>query len=269
MPYIEKHFSLKGKNAVITGGGGTLCGAIAEGFLKAGAKVALWGRNIKTLTDKQKDLCRKGCDVSNIYPVEANLLYESQIDLALEKTISCMGKLDILVNGVGGSSVRCPLVDADVEEFEEIVKLNLLAGCFMPTKRIAAYWIKNDIQGTILNIASMASYNPLSGGWAYSAAKAAVVNQTMAQARELADYGIRVNAIAPGFFIGKQNKRLLKNEDGTLTERGKNILAHTPFNRFGNPGELCAPAIFLCADGASFVSGATMPIDGAYLCNNI
>jgi NAD(P)-dependent dehydrogenase (short-subunit alcohol dehydrogenase family) len=269
MLYIENQFSLKGKNAVITGGGGTLCGAIAEGFLKTGAKVALWGRNMESLVNKRDELVQKGCDASSICLTVVDLLHEDQIDTALKKTISKSGQIDILINGVGGSSIRCPLVETNTAEFEKIVKLNLVAGCFLPSKLLADYWIKNNIRGTILNIASMASYNPLSGGWAYSAAKAAVVNQTMAQARELADYGIRVNALAPGFFLGKQNKRLLENEDGTPTERGKSVLAHTPFNRFGDPQELCAPAIFLCADGASFVSGITLPVDGAYLCSNI
>jgi len=224
---------------------------------------------MENLTVKKNELIRNGCDSSNIYLTAVDLLYEEQINVAMAEAIAEAGQIDILVNGVGGSSVRCSLVEADVAEFEKIVKLNLTAGCFLPAKLFAAYWIRNSICGVILNIASMASYNPLSGGWAYSGAKAAVMNQTMAQAAELADYGIRVNALAPGFFLGKQNKHLLLNNDGTPTERGMKVLAHTPFNRFGKPDELCAPAIFLCSGGASFVSGITMPVDGAYLCSNI
>jgi len=105
--------------------------------------------------------------------------------------------------------------------------------------------------------------------WAYSAAKAAVINQTMAHAKELAPHNIRVNAIAPGFFIADQNRRLLLNEDGSTTQRGKDVLAHTPMDRFGEPDDLTAATIFLAADGAGFVSGITVPIDGAYLCDNI
>lgn len=269
MSYLQKQFGLNGRTVVITGGGGTLCGAISEGFLKAGAEVILWGRNMETLQTKRHELKQNGCDVSKVLLLEADLMSEGQIKQALKETVEQTGKIDILVNGVGGSSIRSSLIEADTAEFEKIINLNLIAGCFLPAKIIAGYWIAHNINGVILNIASMASYNPLSGGWAYSAAKAAVINQTMAQARELANYGIRVNALAPGFFLGKQNKRLLQNEDGSPTERGKNVLAHTPFNRFGLPEELCAPAIFLCADGASFVSGVTLPVDGAYLCDNI
>ena len=115
----------------------------------------------------------------------------------------------------------------------------------------------------------MASFNPLSGVWAYSAAKAAVVNQTMAHAKELAPYGIRVNAIAPGFLVAEQNRSLLLNEDGTMTQRGKDVIAHTPMGRFGEADDLVAAVIFLAGEGARFVSGITVPIDGAYLCQNI
>jgi NAD(P)-dependent dehydrogenase (short-subunit alcohol dehydrogenase family) len=115
----------------------------------------------------------------------------------------------------------------------------------------------------------MAGFNPLSGVWAYSAAKAAVMNQTMGHAKELAPYGIRVCAIAPGFFVADQNRALLLNPDGTPTQRGKDVLAHTPMGRFGLPEDLLAATVFLASDGARFVSGITLPIDGAYLCQNI
>jgi len=115
----------------------------------------------------------------------------------------------------------------------------------------------------------MAGFNPLSGVWAYSAAKAGVINQTMAQAKELAQYQIRVNAIAPGFFIAEQNRRLLLNDDGSPTQRGCDVLSRTPMGRFGEPDDLTAATIFLAAEGAGFVSGITLPIDGAYLCDNI
>ncbi len=139
----------------------------------------------------------------------------------------------------------------------------------MPAKHLAKYWIDGGIKGVIINIASMAGFNPLSGVWAYSAAKAAVMNQTMAHAKEFAPYGIRVNAIAPGFFIADQNRRLLLNEDDSPTQRGKDVIAHTPMGRFGEPDDLIAVAIFLAADGAGFISGITLPVDGAYLCHNI
>ncbi len=269
MSYLQEQFGLRGCTAVITGGGGVICGAIAEGFIKAGAKVVLWGRRSSTLSEMKDKLVSDGAAPSSIDYYEADLLEENQIITALETTVASTGTVEILVNGVGGSSKRTPLTDTDVTDFERIMKLNLLAGCFTPVKHFAVYWRKNNIPGRILNIASMASFNPLSGGWAYSAAKAGVMNQTIAIARELAPDGIRVNAIAPGFFLGKQNRQLLQNTDGSPTERGKRVLAHTPFNRFGDPRELCAPAILLCANGASFISGVTLPVDGAYLCSNI
>ena len=139
----------------------------------------------------------------------------------------------------------------------------------LPTKHVGKYWVDNDIKGVVINIASMAGFNPLSGVWAYSAAKAAVMNQTMAHAKEFAANGIRVNAIAPGFFIADQNRRLLLNEDGSMTQRGKDVIAHTPMGRFGEPDDLIAAAIYLASDGAGFVSGITLPVDGAYLCHNI
>ena len=144
-------------------------------------------------------------------------------------------------------------------------------GCFTPTKIVADYWIKNKSGGVIVNIASMAAYMPLSGVWAYSAAKAAVMNQTMAYAKELAPHGIRVNAIAPGFFLADQNRALLIDEKtGEPTARGRDVLAHTPYNRFGEPAELGPTCVMLASDAASgFITGITVPIDGGYLVHNI
>ncbi|MBQ4337551.1 MAG: SDR family oxidoreductase [Lentisphaeria bacterium] len=261
MSYLETQFGLAGHKAVITGGGGAICGAIAEGFLRAGASVALWGRHMSVLEEKKAVLPFP----ERITLQEVDLSDEEAVKSALAETGDC----DILVNGVGGSSCRMPLVEADVADFEAVVRQNLVAGCFLPTRIFARMWIEKEIPGCILNIASMGSYNPLSGAWAYSAAKAAVMNQTMAHARELAPYGIRVNAIAPGFFLGKQNRKLLVQEDGTPTERGARVLKHTPAGRFGEVAELAPAAVFLCSGGAGFVTGVTLPVDGGYLTDNI
>ncbi|MFA6815474.1 MAG: SDR family oxidoreductase [Lentisphaeria bacterium] len=269
MSYIDKLFSLSGHTAVITGGGGVLCGAIAEAYLKAGAKVILWGRTIKTLDNRKQELTQKGCEPKNIFCFEVNLMDEVQIIQTLRDSVAVAGPADILVNGVGGSSKRLPLIDTDIAEYERVIKLNLLGGCLLPSKHFSRYWIENKMPASILNIASMASYNPLSGAYAYSAAKAAVENHTRAMAKELAPHHIRVNAVAPGFFLGKQNRSLLTDDDGNLTERGRNIISRTPFGRFGRAEELCGTAIFLVAPAAGFVSGATIPVDGAYLCDNI
>ncbi len=269
MSYLEGKFGLKGKTAIITGGGGTLCGAIAQGYANAGANVILWDIREDAMQEKTRIICESCGDSSRVTYVQVDLMDEASIAKALQTSIQKFGQADILLNGAGGNRGKGPLVDVNEKDFDFVFKLNLMAGCILPTKHIAKYWIDNNIKGVIINIASMAGFNPLSGVWAYSAAKAAVMNQTMAHAKEFAKNGIRVNAIAPGFFIADQNRRLLLNEDGSLTQRGKDVIAHTPAERFGVPDDLVAATIFLAAEGAGFVSGITLPIDGAYLCDNI
>jgi NAD(P)-dependent dehydrogenase (short-subunit alcohol dehydrogenase family) len=141
----------------------------------------------------------------------------------------------------------------------------------VPTKIIGAYWIEHEVPGCIVNLTSMASYNPLSGVWAYDAAKSATLNLTMASANEFARHNIRVNAIAPGFFLGKQNKHLLVDQEtGDYTERGKAVLAHTPYGRFGDVSELAGATLFLASNrAAGFVTGVSIPVDGGYLIHNI
>ncbi|MHC4394624.1 MAG: SDR family oxidoreductase [Planctomycetota bacterium] len=269
MSYLENKFSLQDKTAIITGGGGTLCSAIAEGFANAGANVVLWDIRADAM-DVKAQIIGKSCGApSKVACVEVDLTNEDSIAKALDKSVQKFSRVDILLNGAGGNRGKGPLVEVDEKDFDFVLKLNLMAGCILPTKHVAKYWLDNSINGVIINIASMAGFNPLSGVWAYSAAKAAVMNQTMAHAKEFAQYGIRVNALAPGFFIADQNRKLLLNEDGTKTQRGKDVLAHTPMGRFGDPDDLVAAAIFLAADGSGFISGITLPVDGAYLCQNI
>ena len=269
MSFLDTKFSLNGKTAIITGGGGTLCGMMAEGYAKAGANVIIWDIRLDALKAKVESIAKSCGDASRVASVQVDLMDESSIGKGLRTSADQFGKVDILINGAGGNRGKGPLVDLKREDFDFVWQLNLMAGCILPTKHIAKYWIDNKIKGVIINIASMAGFNPLSGVWAYSAAKAAVMNQTMAHAKEFAGYGIRVNAIAPGFFVADQNRKLLLNEDGSLTQRGKDVIAHTPMERFGEPDDLIAAAIFLAADGAGFVTGITLPIDGGYLCHNI
>lgn len=269
MSNLEATFGLNGRTAVITGGGGTLCGTMAEGYAGAGANVILWDIREDAMAEKAQAIAKACGDASRVAYVNVNLMDEESIADGLKQSVAKFGQVDILINGAGGNRGKGPLVEVNQEDFDFVLKLNLLAGCILPTKHVAKYWIDNEIKGVIINIASMAGFNPLSGVWAYSAAKAAVMNQTMGQAKEFARYGIRVNAIAPGFFIAEQNRRLLLSEDGSLTQRGQDVIAHTPMGRFGEPGDLIAPSIFLAADGTGFVSGITMPVDGAYLCQNI
>jgi NAD(P)-dependent dehydrogenase (short-subunit alcohol dehydrogenase family) len=158
-------------------------------------------------------------------------------------------------------------VDTDTALFEEVLKLNLVAGLMVPTKVVCRWWIEKKARGSIINLASMSSYVPLSGVWAYDAAKAGVLNLTMAAAKEFAPHGIRVNAIAPGFFLGKQNRALLVDEKtGGLTPRGKDIIGRTPFARFGEPDDLAGVVVFLSSEKASgFVTGICIPVDGGFL----
>lgn len=269
MGFLETKFGLQGKTAVITGGGGTLCGAMAEAYAKAGGNVILWDIRQDALDAKVRQIADACGDAKRITSVAVDLMKEASIQASLQESVKKFGKVDILINGAGGNRAKSSLIDLKEEDFDFVMKLNLMAGCILPTKHFAKYWIESQIKGTVVNIASMAGFNPLSGVWAYSAAKAAVMNQTMAHAKELAVYGIRVNAIAPGFFVADQNRRLLLNEDGSLTQRGKDVIAHTPMGRFGEPDDLLAAAVFLGSDGSRFVSGITMPVDGAYLCQNI
>ena len=269
MAFLETQFGLQGKTAVITGGGGTLCSAIAGGFAQAGANVILWDIRPEAMQEKA-DAIGKACgEPKRVACVTVNLMDEASIAAALKESAAKFGRVDILLNGAGGNRGKGPLVDVQEKDFDFVLKLNLLAGCILPTKHVAKYWIENHVKGVVINIASMAGYNPLSGVWAYSAAKAAVMNQTIGHAKELAQYGIRVCAIAPGFFVADQNRALLLNTDGTPTQRGKDVLAHTPMKAFGQPENLNATAIFLVSDGASFVTGITLPVDGGYLCDNI
>ncbi len=250
-------FSLAGKTAVVTGGGGVLCSIIGSAFAKAGANVILWDIRQEGLDEKVKVLAQACGDPTRVSSVKVDLLNEDSVKQALEKSVSLYGKVDILLNGAGGNKGKAFLTEAKIEDVEFVLKLNLLAGCIIPSKHFTSYWIKNKVKGAIINIASMAGLNPLSEVYGYSMAKAAVINQT-------------VNSIAPGFFIADQNRALLLNPDGSLTARGKAVIAHTPYGRFGEPDELSGACIFLASDNAAgFVSGINIAIDGAYMAFNI
>jgi NAD(P)-dependent dehydrogenase (short-subunit alcohol dehydrogenase family) len=272
MNYCEQMFELSGSTAVITGGAGVIAGALAESLIRAGARVALWGHRRETLDPAVAKLAAATGAGERLAALQADTGSEEDCRRALTGTEERFGPPTILINGVGGNRGKSSFVDTDREQFEFVLKLNLVAGLLVPTQVTAAYWIEKRIRGCIINMTSMASYLPLSGVWAYDAAKAAVLNLTQAAAKEFAPQGIRVNAIAPGFFVGKQNKALLiKNEEtGELTERGEAIIAHTPFGRFGRVEELAGALLFLASERASgFVTGVSLPVDGGYLVDNI
>lgn len=266
-------FDLSGQIAVITGGGGVLPGVMAESLISAGAKVSLWGRGrsapVEEIVEK---MAEKTARPDMVHGVTVDTGDKDAVSVALRQTVEDLGAPDILINGVGGNIGKSSFVEADLSTFSKILDMNIMAGLVIPSQVFADYWISRELEATIINMASMASYIPLSGVWAYGAAKSAVMNLTMATAKEFAPYHIRVNAIAPGFFIGHQNKSLLiADEDrGTLTARGQAIIDHTPFGRFGDASELAGTTIFLASKKASgFITGVTIPVDGGYLVHNV
>jgi NAD(P)-dependent dehydrogenase (short-subunit alcohol dehydrogenase family) len=271
MDYLKEMFSLEGKTVVITGGGGVLAGAIGEALLKAGAAVSLWGRGATSLDIALKKLTKKTGDSGRIGSVVVDTVDEEAVKNAFYATEERVGMPEILINGVGGNIGKLPFIEIDPGQFETVLKLNLVAGLVVPTKIFAARWITKKIKGSVINIASMSSFVPLSGVWAYDAAKAGVLNLTMGCAKEFAPHKIRVNAIAPGFFLGKQNRNLLIDEKtGELTGRGKAVTERTPFGRFGRAEELAGAVLFLASKRASgFITGVTIPVDGGFLVDNI
>ena len=273
MSYIEEMFSLKGRRIVMTGGAGGIPAEIAVGLAKAGADVCLWGRGTNhPMGEAVKEVrAAAGPGAGRVEAVTVDTGDSAACGRAIAETETLIGAPDVLINGVGGNRGKAPFVDLDEKLFREVVELNLMAGLVTPTRAFARYWIAGGIKGNVIMMSSMASYKPLSGVWAYGAAKSGVLNLTEGLAKELAPHGIRVNGIAPGFFIGYQNRALLIDEKtGELTARGKAIIAHTPFGRFGDKSELRGAVIFLVSDAASgFVTGVTIPVDGGYLTDNI
>ena len=271
MSYLDDLFGLEGKTAVVSGGAGVIGTMMSEGLLKAGANVVIWSRTAESVDTAIAKLTASSEETGRVDGCRVDTGSESEVKAALEKAVERFGSPSILINAVGGNFSKGPLVETDTEQFKQILHLNLVAGLMVPTKIVAAHWMENTIKGAIINLTSMTSYNPLSGVWAYDAAKAGVLNLTMGMANEFASHGIRVNAVAPGFFLGKQNRALLIDEKtGEYTDRGKAIIAHTPYRRFGEVEELVGATLFLASNRASgFVTGISVPVDGGYLAHNI
>ena len=271
MSYLENMFSLQGKVAVISGGAGAIGIVMSEALLRAGADIVVWSRTQESIDNAVSHLTAiEGCE-KKVLGTRVDAGIETAVEEALQQAVTHFGKVDILINGVGGNIGKSSFIETDMATFEKVLHMNLVAGLMIPTKVFAKYWIEKEIKGSVINLTSMASYNPLSGVWAYDAAKSATLNLTMATAKEFASHGIRVNAIAPGFFIGKQNRALLiDQETGDYTERGKSVIAHTPYGRFGDVQELAGATVFLSSENASgFVTGVSIPVDGGYLVHNI
>jgi len=259
---------MKGKVAVITGGSGTLGKAFAKGLAEQGAKVFILNRKVENAQQAIEELKKMGLE---IFAVQCDVLDEASVEKAVEKIIAQAGRVDILVNCAGGNKKGATVMpeqsifDISVDQFRKVSELNLL-GTVIPSIAFAKPMVEQG-KGCIVNISSMAAQLPLTRVVGYSASKAAIDNFTRWLMVELANkYGetIRVNAIAPGFFIADQNRSLLLQEDGSLTARGETIIGQTPMKRFGKPEELISTLLWLCDDKSSFVNGIVVPVDGGF-----
>lgn len=268
---------LKGKVAVVTGAGGILCGMFAKTLAAAGAKVAVLDLNEDAAKEVAADIRNAG-GIAEAY--KANVLERLSLEEVHAKVLATLGPCDILINGAGGNNARANTdkeyfeigdIEAETKSFfdldqsgvEFVFHLNFL-GTLLPCQIFAKDMIGRE-GCNILNISSMNAFTPLTKIPAYSGAKAAISNFTKWLAVHFSKTGIRVNALAPGFFVTKQNEKLLFTEDGTPTERTKKILAATPMGRFGEASELNGALLFLLNNqAAGFITGVVLPIDGGF-----
>lgn len=258
---------MKGKIAVVTGGTGVLGSNVSKGLLEAGATVVVVGSRQETV-DKALDKLR---DSGDVYGMACNVLEPTEIEKVCDFVMEKWGRVDILVNAAGGNVPGATIMDDQhvwdmkKEDLNKVIDLNLY-GTIYPCITFGKIMAQQK-SGSIINVSSMAAYDSLTRVMGYAIAKEGVIALTKWLAQEMAikySEKIRVNAIAPGFFIGEQNRRALLNEDGSLTERSHKVLAKTPMRRFGDISELNGIVKFLCSDEASFVTGTVIPIDGGF-----
>ncbi|MGE5125648.1 MAG: SDR family oxidoreductase [Betaproteobacteria bacterium] len=260
-------FELEERVAVVTGGYGVLGGSMADALASAGARVAVLGRHREPAEAKVEALRARGATAMALV---ADVLDEAALCEARAALLAAWDKVDILVNAAGGHVAEArtdhaPAFAMSLPAFDDVVRLNL-HGSVYPTLVFGEVMARRK-RGSVVNISSMAATQAVSGVLGYSVAKAAIESFTRWMAVDLArryGEGLRVNAIAPGFFIAKQNRSVLLEPDGSLSERSRTILARTPMGRFGDPAELQGPVLWLCGDAASFVTGAVIPVDGGF-----
>ncbi len=258
----------KDKIVIVTGGGGTLGGSIAKAFINEGAKVVLIGRTLVKLQAKANEIDPSSkatlCIATNVLSIEG-------LNSAKQKILDEFGTIDILINAAGGNKKGATIApeqtffDISTDDFEAVSRLNLM-GTVLPSQVFGKVFADKK-EGVVLNISSMAADRVITRVIGYSASKAAMENFTKSLSVEMAlkfGEGIRVNAIAPGFFIGEQNRFLLLNEDGSYTERGNTIIQNTPMKRFGKEEEINGAVLFLCSPESKFITGAVLPIDGGF-----
>ena len=258
-------FTITNQVAVVTGGAGVLCTALCRTLAQAGARVAVLDLRAESAEALAAELGNGAVGVA------CNVLDRTSIESAAGEVLAKFGRVDILINGAGGNKPQATtnpeqsFFDLPADALRWVFDLNLM-GTILPSQ-IFGKIMAGQKNGVILNISSMNAFRPLTRIPAYSAAKAGVSNFTQWLAVHMAqEYSpeIRVNAIAPGFFVGEQNRRLLMNEDGSLTSRGGSIIAHTPMARFGNPDDLLGTVLWLVSPASEFVTGIVVPVDGGF-----
>lgn len=263
---------LNGKTAVVTGGSGVLGGNVAEGLLKAGANVAIIGRH----DDKVQEALERLAPAAEggggeVLGYTCDVLNRAELADTRDRILLAFGRVDFLINCAGGNVKGATVMDDESvfdmldEDLRAVIDLNLY-GTIYPCLEFGKLMAEQK-SGVIINISSMAAYSSLTRVMGYGIAKEGVNALTKWLAQEMAikySPNIRVNAIAPGFFIGEQNRSALLNEDGSLTERSHKVLAKTPMRRFGDIAELNGLVLYLCSDAASFVTGTIIPVDGGF-----
>jgi len=268
--YLRDLFGLEGQIAVVTGGGGILCGTMSKALARLGARVAVLDLNLQAAQTVVQAIAAAGGEA---LALQANVLETDELRAARQQILERFGRVDILVNGAGGNrkeastSPDLSFFDLSPEAFQWVFNLNFL-GTLLCTQVFGQQMARQD-SGNIVNIASMAALRPLTNIPAYSAAKAAVVNLTQWLAVHMSQHyskHIRVNALAPGFFLTEQNRYLLTDpQTGALTRRGQTILEHTPQARFGQPEDLTGAMVWLVSPGAAFVHGSVITVDGGFM----
>lgn len=257
--FLEKLFSLEGRVAAITGGGGYLCGEMARGLAKAGCKIAVMDLRGHKAENVAKDI-RNHIGVEAI-GLEIDASNKRSFAHGLDQTLATFGRGDILINGAGINSPTS-FLDISVEELSDVLRSQInstLVGC-----QVFGEYMLDQGKGAIINISSASAGPPLSKAFAYSIAKAGILNLTQNLGREWGTKGVRVNAIRPGFFPTEWNRKNFITKD-----REAAILGHTPMARYGEVDELVGGVIYLASDAASFVTGSELTVDGGFSCMTI